>query len=266
MDFTMSSDPDLSWSALPDDLPGIPAGQPIVPVPIIASAGRSFKDSMEISVSSSFPGAQIHFTTASQQVRRYSRPFVIRDNTTVAAYATKAGFIPSRTVTALFTKASRIGTLKLFSQYAPQYAAGGSEALVDGLRGGEDFRLGTWQGYEGFDLVAVLDLGQQQILEGVSLGCLQDNNAWIFFPRSVEFSFSDDGISFSRSVTVPNSIPAETPGTLIREFETGAISVSSRYVRIHARNLGICPPWHKGAGGKAWLFADEITIRAKGPK
>jgi hypothetical protein len=21
-----------------------------------------------------------------------------------------------------------------------------------------------------------------------------------------------------------------------------------------------CPPWHKGAGGKAWLFIDEIVI------
>jgi len=264
MDFTMSSDPHLSWTALPDDLPGIPAGQSIVPVPIITSAGRSFMDSMEISISSSLPGAEIHFTSVSQHEQRYVRPFIVKDNATVAAHATKDGFIPSRTVTASFTKASRIGTLKLYSQYAPQYAAGGAEALVDGLRGGKDFRLGTWQGYEGNDLDLVLDLGLEQQIQHVSLGCLQDNNAWIFFPQLVEFSFSNDGTSFSHTVTIPTGIPAETPGTLIREFETGAIAVTARYVRIHARNLGTCPPWHKGAGGKAWLFVDEISIKTKG--
>jgi hypothetical protein len=31
-------------------------------------------------------------------------------------------------------------------------------------------------------------------------------------------------------------------------------------VKIHAMNRGVCPPWHLGAGGKAWLFADEIVV------
>lgn len=26
------------------------------------------------------------------------------------------------------------------------------------------------------------------------------------------------------------------------------------------RALGVCPPWHKGHGEKAWLFVDEISI------
>ena len=266
MDFTMSSDPVLSWKALPDVLPGIPPEKPIVPVPIIASDGRSFRDSMEISISSSLPGARIDFSTWSQEMQEYTLPFLIRNNTTVVAKATKDGFIPSKVVTASFTKAFRIGTLKLFSQYAPQYAAGGEEALVDGLRGGEDFRLGTWQGYEGTDLIAVLDLGTEQTLDRVSLGCLQDNNAWIFFPQSVEFSFSNDGSSFSHPIVVPTKTPADSTGTVIGEFETGSIAGTARYIRIHARNLGVCPPWHKGAGEKAWLFADEITVKTKDSK
>ena len=36
--------------------------------------------------------------------------------------------------------------------------------------------------------------------------------------------------------------------------------MEGRFVRLLAENLGICPDWHKGAGGKAWLFIDEITI------
>jgi hypothetical protein len=31
-------------------------------------------------------------------------------------------------------------------------------------------------------------------------------------------------------------------------------------VRIVARGLITCPPWHAGAGNKAWLFCDEIAV------
>jgi len=37
----------------------------------------------------------------------------------------------------------------------------------------------------------------------------------------------------------------------------------ARFVRVQSRNTGICPAWHRGAGNKAWLFADEITIVGK---
>jgi len=25
--------------------------------------------------------------------------------------------------------------------------------------------------------------------------------------------------------------------------------------------VGVCPPWHSGAGDKAWLFVDEIIVQ-----
>jgi len=30
-------------------------------------------------------------------------------------------------------------------------------------------------------------------------------------------------------------------------------------VRIKAFNFGECPDWHLGAGGKTWMFLDEIV-------
>jgi alpha-L-fucosidase len=37
--------------------------------------------------------------------------------------------------------------------------------------------------------------------------------------------------------------------------------VKARYVKLVAENVGICPAWHKGAGGDAWLFVDEILMK-----
>jgi hypothetical protein len=36
--------------------------------------------------------------------------------------------------------------------------------------------------------------------------------------------------------------------------------VPARYVRVRAKNVGVCPAWHPGAGGKAWIFVDEIIV------
>ena len=37
-------------------------------------------------------------------------------------------------------------------------------------------------------------------------------------------------------------------------------NVQARYVRVVAKNIGTIPDWHPGAGGKAWIFADEIIV------
>jgi hypothetical protein len=36
--------------------------------------------------------------------------------------------------------------------------------------------------------------------------------------------------------------------------------LSHGQVRQNARNFGKLPAWHAGAGGDAWIFADEILI------
>jgi hypothetical protein len=46
----------------------------------------------------------------------------------------------------------------------------------------------------------------------------------------------------------------------LKDFSLEAGSVNARYVRVRARNIGVCPDWHKGAGSKAWIFVDEITL------
>ena len=151
--------------------------------------------------------------------------------------------------------------MRLRSAYSVQYTGGGDGALADGLRGRQDFRLGGWQGYEGNNLDAVLDLDSVRTIASASLGCLQDNSSWIFFPTEVEFSFSADSISWEHSVSVQNDVSPRQTVVQIKEFAARPGLVRARYIRVRAVNLGVCPGWHRGAGGKAWLFADEIVVQ-----
>jgi hypothetical protein len=43
-------------------------------------------------------------------------------------------------------------------------------------------------------------------------------------------------------------------------YYTTDVNKSARYIRIRGKNIGVNPEWHLSAGGKAWIFIDEIII------
>ena len=57
-------------------------------------------------------------------------------------------------------------------------------------------------------------------------------------------------------------VMALTKSTLIeRDIDLlKKINKKARYIKIIAKNSGNCPDWHKGAGEKSWIFADEIVV------
>ena len=98
------------------------------------------------------------------------------------------------------------------------------------------------------------------VLRSVASRYLRDTRRWIFFPASVEYSVSEDGVNYVQVGTLeyPPAASDEEPG--IRVCEYVLHDVRARFVHVHARSVGVCPPWHQGAGGKAWTFCDEITV------
>lgn len=264
IDFVMGPIPSQTWGSRVDDAaPAVPA-LGIVTAPILQSSSSVFSDSLEISMSSLTRGSSVYFAmvngAAAGSFQKYTKPIILKESRVVLAYAEKSGLQKSRTVRALYSKFSPPGTITLNTRYSPQYTGGGDEALIDGRRGTTDFRLGAWQGYEGTDLDAVIELRSVRSVSRVGLGCLQDNNSWIFFPRSVEFSFSTDGSTFLSSAIAANTVSEKDQVIQVKEFAVEPQSVKARYIRVRAKNIGFCPQWHKGAGNKAWLFVDEITV------
>ncbi len=150
---------------------------------------------------------------------------------------------------------------KLAFAFKPRYAAGGPLGLVDGLRGGKSHTDGRWQGFEEDDLDAVLDLGESRRIEAVTIGFLQNTPSWAFLPRSVEVALSEDGKTY-RALPAATGFEAtdREGGVLLRDVKIAAGAAPARYVRVTAKSIGRCPSWHSGAGGKAWLFADEIIV------
>lgn len=200
LDFVMGPHPNEGWgSAVADAPPANPTVNAVSP-PVLQAASTVFADSLEITMTCLTPGATIYYCLTKGNTgpafQKYVVPVVLKESSAIALYAENGSTEKSKTIKATFTKFVPPGTITLRTSYSPQYNGGGDAALIDGRRGNTDFRLGAWQGYEGNDLDAVIDLGGTKPVSRVSLGCLQDNNSWIFFPTSVEFSFSSDGASY----------------------------------------------------------------------
>ena len=109
--------------------------------------------------------------------------------------------------------------IELKTTYANQYAAGGNNALIDYMRGGDNFRTGSWQGYQGQDFNAIIDLGGIQSFSTLGIGFLQDVKSWIYFPKSVCFEGSEDGDVYENLGVVSHPFSDQLEGSKTYDFE-----------------------------------------------
>ena len=263
--FNMGPQPNKAWGIGAGDFPFTRINSNLItPVPSVDKGERTFIDSTVVSLSCPMGGAVIYYTLDGKEptVKSsiYRRPFLFRKNTTIKAFALKPGLSQSYPIKAEFKLIPKNRKVTSNTEYAGQYAAGGDVALINFIRGGENFRTGNWQGYEGVDLDLIIDLGTEQTIHKLSLGCLQDQDSWIFMPTEVIYSLSSDGKRYSEAGQVKNDTDEHTAGTVLKEFGLTLKPVKARYIHVVAKNRGTCPDWHLGAGKKAWIFVDEITM------
>jgi len=232
------------------------------PEVLIEPEGGAFVDSMKVSLSSDSKNALIRYTLDTippgEKAQLYSGPVTIKKSSLLAAVCFAPDGVESLVKSAEFTKALK--GIRLRTPFSSNYSGGGMLALVDGIHGSRDFRDGHWQGYERDDLDAIIDLGGQADIKHISANFFQDVTSWIFLPRWVEYAVSADGDKFEVISLLKNEIPDEQTGAVIKSFDAAFEKIKARFIRVRAKNIGACPPWHQGAGGKAWLFADEITV------
>jgi hypothetical protein len=247
---SMSTMPDTVRGSASGDHPPTPKQRQVALTPFVTPSRPSFTDEHEISLDCLTPGAKITYTTdgsdPTEKSATYSSPFVLRASTTVKARSFAPGRHSSGIMEATFTKTTKLGSVVESGAYSRQYTGGGNDALIDGVRGVEDFRVGGWQGYEGNDLSTTIDLGSVKHVRTISATFLQE--------------ISTDGQSYQQVFEGGTGIGPEKEGAVRHTVSAKPGEIRARYIRVNAANIGVCPAWHKGSGGKAWLFADEIEV------
>jgi hypothetical protein len=212
-------------------------------------------------------GSQIRYTTDGSvptlQSPVYARPFVIHQPTRIVA----ALFYPRVEKSAIGGEANYLRALhappKYLQPYSEKWPGQGPLNLVDGAHGHAYFD-GYFQGFEQNDMDVVIDLGGKKEIGEVTVTMLQDIRSWIFYPEKVEFFISHDGANFESVGDIKTVNENERKdGVFTKDYTMKFDRRSTNFVRVRAKSIAMCPPWHIGyeLKGNAWVFADEISIR-----
>ncbi len=258
--FVMSDKP-TDWATQDEHVPVSSIDEYlIVPVPYIESGELTFGEETEVVFNTVDAESIIYYSLDGDSFRKYESPILLSNSTEISVFA-KRGDASSAVFTTNFSRRDANLTLELGVEYANQYSAGGDEALIDGLYGSVDHRTGTWQGYHYRDFVATLKMKESRYLDSLSLGFLQDQRSWIFFPTEVKIYISEDGESYKEFSELKMSGLERDDDNKVKR-PVFAIGKEVKGVKIVAGNAGKLPSWHLGYeyDGKTWIFVDEITI------
>ncbi|MDA0728433.1 MAG: GH92 family glycosyl hydrolase [Bacteroidetes bacterium] len=263
LEVLMASTPDPMFGRAESDRPHSSwIAQGSVPVPAF-EAPRSFRDSTAwVALQHLDSSAVLQWSDdAGQTWNPAYDPWAVHVSSVLWGRAI-VGKDTSSVVSHEITRVDHQWVLTLDAPADNQYTAGGSDALIDGLRGGIDFRTGEWQGHWGHDVVATLDLGSLEEVNSMEISALQDIKPWIWSPKRVLFSASSDGVDFDL-VHIAQSHLDEDDWNVQRETFVCDQPVTTRYIQIQAEGRGPIPAWHLGSGNDRWMFLDEIVLDLK---
>jgi hypothetical protein len=233
--------------------------------PVIEGGTAVFKEKKLITIKNRQPKSNIFYTINGMEPNEksilYNAPFEIDSTVNIKAIAIDRGNKKSAVVEAHYFKNSKNWKVTLSTPFLSQYTAGGGEGLVDGIRGGINWRTGNWQGYQTENMNAVVDLNEIKKIHSVTIGFLQDVRSWIVMPKKVCVMVSVDGKKYEQVYSGENFLNIEDASTEIKNVNATFESRSVRYIKVIAEQYGALPSWHPGAGGDSIIFTDEIDVQ-----
>ena len=142
---------------------------------------------------------------------------------------------------------------------AAKYSGGNLALLTNGVRGANDFKV-HWLGWEGQNFTLLLDLEKPVEASVVEISTLWDAKSWILHPVSISCYVSKDGTNFELIGTQKyedDQMKAEV--SKIWSFPVSGRSF--RWVKFEVQGTLQLYDWHPSAGGKSWVFVDELVVR-----
>jgi sialate O-acetylesterase len=207
---------------------------------------------------------QIHYTVDGSEPTYHSPVYkdkILMQETTILKAKVFKGMLSS--IHSLEAKFNKHFAWKKKVEYITAFSSqykGTPNGLTDGIRGSTNFLDGLWQGFLGDDVVVKIDMEVSQSVEKINLSFLQNINSWIFAPLYIDVYTSENNIDYTFSNSVNNTTELTKEGAFIKDFDIDMKHLKARYLKIHAKNIGLCPLWHIGANNKAWVFIDEIEV------
>ncbi|WP_308991340.1 glycoside hydrolase family 20 protein [Mariniflexile litorale] len=217
------------------------------------------KKNILISLENEFPNANIRYVLGDLKLdanaKKYTDTIQIKETTILKASLFKEGKPIGKIFTDTIKFHKAFGKkLKFKTPFNENYKGDGPSNIVNVIRGSKNFHDGQWQAWLGDDMEVVIDLGEQETLQKVVVGTIENQGAGIYFPTSVVVLVSQDGVNYTEAGKTERAFSTNSDADLF-DFEIGFKETTARYIKVIANNLKKAPN-----GGGTWLFVDEILV------
>jgi hexosaminidase len=203
--------------------------------------------------------AKYAVSKTSSALNNYTDPILIKDNAEYGAVLYNNGKIFSNWLWQKFSFNKATGKkISLRTLPGDRYPGNsGAFTLVNGAMSETGINSDEWLGWSGGDMEAVIDLGKEEQITNVNVHVLDQKRSQIYSPSYLEAFSSVDGINFTSLGKTTEGVPQSSNMAMMNiQFS----SVTTRYIKVIAKNYGKIPEGQPGAGGAAWLFCDEIGV------
>jgi len=234
--------------------------------PSILAANDLFSDSIIVTLATNANEAIIKYSLDGQELTTdalsYKEPIVLRQSTVIKAITTKENWEESVPVSKSFIKIE-YQPLEISLSPTPheKYNAGGNtKALIDFVKASNQFSDKGWLGWEGKDVTLVLDMGKVIPITTVSIGSLQDNLSYIFLPKGIKVSTSENGKTYDQVASKTMQTNKGLEDIQVKNYISTFDSVNAQYVKVQISSQIKNPDWHPAPGAPSWLFLDEVIV------
>ncbi len=233
--------------------------------PLIISEKDLFKDSIAVELKTNFKQVNLHYTLngsiPDSTSKLYAEPILLTKTTTLKVIAQKEGWQSSEVASKQFASVKYTPeSVQLKQPPNDRYKGNGANSLIDLAKGSTTFTDGMWLGYEKQHLTATMDLGMDVNLSGVTVGALEAPGSYIFYPKGMKVSLSNDGKKYREVVATTYPTTTENKPTETTNFTEAFATQQARYVKITVQSHLVNPDWHPAPGAPCWLFIDEISL------
>ena len=191
----------------------------------------------------------------------YVGKFTVKEDAKIKAAAFANGKLSSKIFSEeIKMSKSSYKPITMLSTAARGYSFNGAPLLVDGLYGSSNYKTGRWIGFQGADLVVVIDMLQPTEITEVKFNTNVVTGDWIFDAEEVIVETSNDNETFETIVSEKGLNVKEDHWQDVVNHEFTFDATTARYFKVTIKSLSEMPEWHSGKGRGAYVFVDEIAL------
>ncbi|RPA68197.1 cytochrome C [Cyclobacteriaceae bacterium YHN15] len=225
-----------------------------------------FTDRIEVILKHPIGSVKIFYTldntmpdSSNHQV--YSGPISLDKNTTLRARAFADGWLGSMEKQAVFFRSKvQPDSYQLTFPPSESYKGKGALTLFDLDKGDDDFFTGKWLGFQDTPFEIQMDFNSPKSIQNIAFSTLAAEGSYIFPPSKVEVWIKTQNSDWKLVDTQKPEQPTGNRDRMLQMYESDINQSDVIAIKAKLTPVNPLPKWHPGAGGKGWVFIDEILI------